>query len=205
VCCGLTYLATGRLPAARKVLRRSLEVVQPYLADGVPIVGLEPSCTAALRSDALELLPDDPRVAPLRDSVHTLAELLTVRAPDWTPRWIVGRRRAVVQTHCHQHAVLGAAADAAVLAKAGVDVVAWPSGCCGLAGSFGYQRGHESLSVALAERALLPAIRAAGADAVLLADGFSCRLQASQLSTAQPMHLAELLAHQLGVSADPYT
>ena len=205
VCCGLTYLATGRLPAARRELRRSLAVVQPYLAAGIPIVGLEPSCTAALRSDAAELLPDDPRVAALGQSVHTLAELLTVRAPDWTPHWIVGQRRAVVQTHCHQHAVLGTAADNALLARAGVDVVARPSGCCGLAGSFGYQRGHESVSVALAERALLPAIRDAGPDAVLLADGFSCRLQARQLSSAQPMHLAELLAHQLGVSGHPYS
>ena len=194
VCCGLTYLATGRLPAARKVLRRSLAVVQPYLEGGIPIVGLEPSCTAALRSDALELLPDDPRVGPLRDCVHTLAELLTARAPDWAPRRAAGRQQAVVQTHCHQHAVLGSGPDAALLAKAGIDVVSWPSGCCGLAGSFGYQRGHEDLSVALAERALLPAVRAAGPDAVLIADGFSCRLQARQLSTAHPIHLAELLA-----------
>jgi FAD/FMN-containing dehydrogenase/Fe-S oxidoreductase len=194
VCCGLTYLATGRLPAARKVLRRSLAVVQPYLEGGIPIVGLEPSCTAALRSDAAELLPDDPRVGPLRSAVHTLAELLTVRAPDWAPRRVTGHQRAVVQTHCHQHAVLGSTPDAALLAKAGVDVVSRPGGCCGLAGSFGYQRGHEELSVALAERALLPAIRAAGPDAVLVADGFSCRLQARQLSTAAPIHLAELLA-----------
>lgn len=194
VCCGLTYFATGQLPAARKVLRRSLHTVRPYLDAGVPIVGLEPSCTAALRGDAAELLPGDPAVAALRGSVHTLAELLTLRAPDWAPRRVAGGQRAVVQTHCHQHAVLGAAADAALLARAGVDVVSWPSGCCGLAGSFGYQRGHEELSVALAERALLPAIRGAGPDAVLLADGFSCRLQTRQLSTAHPMHLAEVLA-----------
>jgi FAD/FMN-containing dehydrogenase/Fe-S oxidoreductase len=192
VCCGLTYYATGQLPAARRVLRRSLETIRPYLEVGIPIVGLEPSCTAALRSDAAELLPGDQRVAALRGSVHTLAELLTVRAPDWTPR--PSGQRAVVQTHCHQHAVLGFSADVAILARAGVDVVSWPSGCCGLAGSFGYQRGHEPLSVALAERALLPAIRAAGPDAILLADGFSCRLQARQLSSARPMHLAELLA-----------
>ena len=194
VCCGLTYLATGQLPAARRVLRRSLAVMQPYLDGGLPIVGLEPSCTAALRSDAAELLPGDPRVAALQGSVHTLAELLTTHAPDWSPRRVAGPLRAVVQTHCHQHAVLGATADAALLARSGLDVVAWPGGCCGLAGSFGYQRGHEELSVALAERALLPAVRAAGPDAVLLADGFSCRLQARQLSTAQPVHLAEFLA-----------
>jgi FAD/FMN-containing dehydrogenase/Fe-S oxidoreductase len=194
VCCGLTYFATGQLPAARRVLSRSLDVIKPFLDAGVPIVGLEPSCTAALRGDAAELLPDDGRVAALRDSVHTLAELLAARAPDWTPRRAAPGTRAVVQTHCHQHAVLGAAADAALLAKAGVEVVEHPSGCCGLAGSFGYQRGHESLSTALAGRALLPAIHRAGPDALLLADGFSCRLQARHHSTAHPLHLAELLA-----------
>jgi len=193
VCCGLTYLATGQLPAARRALRRSLVTVRPYLDAGVPILGLEPSCTAALRGDAVNLLPGDPQAAALRDSVHTLAELLVSRAPDWRPRRLV-ERRAVVQTHCHQHAVLGADADAALLARAGVEVVSRPSGCCGLAGSFGFQRGHEELSVALAERSLLPAVRAAGPDAVLLADGFSCRLQARQLAAAHPMHLAELLA-----------
>ena len=192
VCCGLTYFATGQLPRARRTLRRSLDVIRPYLEAGTPIVGLEPSCTAALRGDAAELLPGDPLVPALHGSVHTLAELLARYAPDWTPRAV--RQRAVVQTHCHQHAVLGAGADAALLARAGVDVVSWPSGCCGLAGSFGYQRGHEQMSVALAERSLLPAVRAAGHDAVLLADGFSCRLQARQLADAHPLHLAELLA-----------
>jgi FAD/FMN-containing dehydrogenase/Fe-S oxidoreductase len=197
VCCGLTYLATGQLPAARRVLRRSLAVVREHLDAGVPIVGLEPSCTAALRSDALELLPDHPAARKLSGGVFTLAELLATRAPDWSPRGAgfgVGPR-VVWQTHCHQHAILGTEADAALLARAGVEVVARPGGCCGLAGSFGYQRGHEELSVALAERALLPALREAGPDAVLLADGFSCRLQARQLARAQPKHLAELLAH----------
>lgn len=192
VCCGLTYFATGQLPRARRILRRSLEVVRPYLEAGIPIVGLEPSCTAALRSDAAELLPSHPLVPVLGRGVHTLAELLARYAPDWTPPPV--RQRVVVQTHCHQHAVLGADADAALLARAGVEVVARPSGCCGLAGSFGYQRGHERLSVALAERFLLPAVRTAGPDAVLLADGFSCRLQARQLANVHPLHLAQLLA-----------
>jgi FAD/FMN-containing dehydrogenase/Fe-S oxidoreductase len=192
VCCGLTYFATGQLPKARKALRRSLATLRPQLEAGVPIVGLEPSCTAALRSDAPELLPHDPLVSRLVDSVHTLASLLATRAPDWSPRQ--SGQQAVVQTHCHQHAVFGAGADATLLSKINVEVLAWPGGCCGLAGSFGYQRGHEDISVALAQRALLPAIHAAGPSALLLADGFSCRLQARQLSTARPMHLAELLA-----------
>lgn len=192
VCCGLTYLATGQLKAARRVLRRSLAVVRPYLDARVPIVGLEPSCTAALRGDAKHLLPGDPQADALRATVHTLAELLSTRAPDWTPRPVGGR--VVVQTHCHQHAVLGATPDATLLARAQVEVISRPAGCCGLAGSFGFQRGHEDLSAAVAERALLPALRAAGPGAVLLADGFSCRLQARQLAGARTLHLAELLA-----------
>lgn len=192
VCCGLTYTATGQLPAARRVLRRSLAAVREHLAAGVPVVGLEPSCTAALRSDAAELLPAaDARL--LSKGVLTLAELLVERAPDWSPR-PAPPRPVVWQTHCHQHAVLGTSADAALLERAGVDVVDRPGGCCGLAGSFGYQRGHEDMSVALAERALLPALAAAGDGALLLADGFSCRLQATQLSDAEPVHLAEILA-----------
>ena len=192
VCCGLTYLATGQLPAARRVLLRSLGTLRRHLEAGVPVVGLEPSCTAALRSDAAELLPP-PEAQLLGDGVLTLAELLVRNAPDWTPQ-PAPPRPVVWQTHCHQHAVLGTTADAELLARAGVNVVARPSGCCGLAGSFGYQRGHEALSVALAERALLPALEAAGPDAVLLADGFSCRLQTTQLSDTPPLHLAELLA-----------
>ena len=192
VCCGLTYLATGQLPAARRALRRSLAVVRGALEAGVPVVGLEPSCTAALRSDAAELLPAaDARL--LENGVLTLAELLVSKAPDWSPS-VAPARPVVWQTHCHQHAVLGTTADAELLSRAGVSVAARPGGCCGLAGSFGFQRGHEDISVALAERALLPALAEAGPDAILLADGFSCRLQTSQLSDARTLHLAQLLA-----------
>jgi len=192
VCCGLTYMATGQLPAARRVLRRSLSTVRKHLDAGVPVVGLEPSCTAALRSDAAELLPLE-QARLFENGVFTLAELLVARAPDWSP--LPAPARPVVwQTHCHQHAVLGTGPDAALLDRAGIEVVARPGGCCGLAGSFGYQRGHEDISVALASQALLPALAQAGPDAALLADGFSCRLQARQLANTTPLHLAELLA-----------
>jgi Fe-S oxidoreductase len=185
-------MTTGQLPAARRVLRRSLSAVREHLDAGVPVVGLEPSCTAALRSDAAELLPLD-QARLFERGVFTLAELLVQWAPDWSP--LAAPARPVVwQTHCHQHAVLGTGPDAALLDRAGVEVVARPGGCCGLAGSFGYQRGHEDISVALASQALLPALEQAGPDAALLADGFSCRLQARQLSTTTPLHLAELLA-----------
>ena len=192
-CCGLTWISTGQLDGARRQLRRTLENLGPALAAGVPIVGLEPSCTAALRSDAAELLPGEPRAAALATSVRTVAELLSARAT-WTPPSLSGVT-AVAQPHCHQHAVMGWDADAALLATAGADVTA-VGGCCGLAGNFGVERGHYDVSVAVARTALLPAIESAP-DAVVLADGFSCRTQLEQLAGRDSRHMVQLLADAL--------
>jgi Fe-S oxidoreductase len=189
LCCGLTWLATGQFSATRVVLRRTLRLLRSELGAGVPVVGLEPSCVATLRCDLTELLPDDPAAAVLARRARTLAEVLHERAPDWRPP--ERDRDAVQQVHCHQHAVLGHDADDALLRAAGVRVQR-VSGCCGLAGSFGYQRGHEEMSSALAERSLAPAVRARP-DALVLADGFSCRLQTSQTTGRRALHLAELL------------
>ncbi|MCA1822498.1 MAG: (Fe-S)-binding protein [Pseudonocardia sp.] len=189
VCCGLTWFTTGQFGIARLVLRRSLRLLRAALAAGVPVVGLEPSCVAMLRSDLVELLPDHPAAAVLAQRVHTLAEVLRQRAPDWQPP--ERPDNAVQQVHCHQHAVLGHDADDALLRLAGVRVRR-ASGCCGLAGSFGYQRGHEELSAALAQRSLVPAIRAMPG-ALVLADGFSCRQQIVQTTGRRALHLAELL------------
>ena len=189
LCCGLTWLATGQFGIARMVLRRTLRLLWSELGAGVPVIGLEPSCVATLRSDLTELLPDDPAAAALAGQARTLAEVLRERAPDWQPA--ERDRDALLQVHCHQHAVLGHDADDALLDAAGVRVQR-ASGCCGLAGSFGYQRGHEEMSSALAERSLAPAVRARP-DALVLADGFSCRLQVSQTTGRRALHLAELL------------
>jgi Fe-S oxidoreductase len=162
----------------------------------VPIVGLEPSCTGVLRSDLTELLPDDARAASVAAHTHTLSELLTAAPPlgpaDWHPPDLRGRR-LVVQPHCHQHAVMGFGADRALLEAAGARVTAL-AGCCGMAGNFGMERGHYDVSVAVAQTALLPALEAAPAGTLLLADGFSCRVQAEQLAGVAGVHLAQLLA-----------
>lgn len=190
LCCGLTWITTGQLAVARLVLRRTLRLLRTATAARVPVVGLEPSCVATLRSDLGELLPDDPGATALAGQARTLAELLRERAPDWQPP---GRAQdALQQVHCHQHAVLGHDADDALLRAAGVRVRR-VSGCCGLAGSFGYQRGHEALSSALAQRSLAPAVRASSPGMLVLADGFSCRLQVSQTTGRRALHLAELL------------
>ena len=179
VCCGLTWISTGQLDGARRQLRRTLRALGPALDEGIPIVGLEPSCTAALRADAAELLPGEARAEALGAAVTTLAELL--RATDgWTPPDL-SDVRGVAQPHCHQHAVGGWDADAALLAAAGAQVSP-VGGCCGLAGNFGVERGHYDVSTAVAETALLPAVRAAGQHATVLADGFSCRTQLDQLA-----------------------
>jgi Fe-S oxidoreductase len=194
VCCGLTWISTGQLDAARRQLRRSLRALAPALDAGIPVVGLEPSCTAALRRDAAELLPGDKHAAALAGAVKTLAELLTA-TEGWTPPDL-SDVTGVAQPHCHQHAVLGWTADAALLRSAGADVTA-VGGCCGLAGNFGVERGHYDVSVAVAETALLPAVRKAGEGATVLADGFSCRTQLDQLAGIPGTHLAELLAARL--------
>ncbi|MFJ6804501.1 FAD-binding and (Fe-S)-binding domain-containing protein [Streptomyces anulatus] len=189
VCCGLTYVSTGQLDAARRVMRRTLDRL--HLLPGHPLVVLEPSCAATLRTDLPELLPDDPRAAGLAASVRTFAQYLEEYAPDWTPprpdRPVAG------QTHCHQHAVLGDAAERRLRERMGL-TGELSGGCCGLAGNFGFEKGHWEVSVACAEERLLPAVRNAEPGTELLADGFSCRTQLDQLAGRRARHLAEVVA-----------
>jgi Fe-S oxidoreductase len=189
-CCGLTWISTGQRAGARRQLRAALEVLHPHVAAGMPIVGLEPSCLAVWRSDARELLPDDPRVADVAAGVLTLAELLG-RTDGWSPPDLRGVE-VVAQPHCHHAAVLGWQADADLLSATGATVTTL-GGCCGLAGNFGVERGHYEVSVKIAEHDLLPAV-AARPEAVVLADGFSCRTQLAELANRPAITLAELLA-----------
>ncbi|HVV24206.1 MAG TPA: 4Fe-4S dicluster domain-containing protein, partial [Pseudonocardiaceae bacterium] len=195
LCCGLTWISTGQLDRARRVLGRSVDRLAPYAAERVPIVGLEPSCTAVFRGDAEDLLGDRPGVAAVAGAVRTLAEVLRDR-PQWTPPSLAGVH-TLAQPHCHQHAVLGWSADRELLTRAGATVDA-VGGCCGLAGNFGAERGHYDVSVAVAETALLPAVRAAADGTRLLADGFSCRTQLRELAARDGEHIAQLFASRLG-------
>jgi Fe-S oxidoreductase len=192
LCCGLTWISTGQLGGARARLRATVAGLAGYAEQGMTIVGLEPSCTAVLRGDLTELLDGDPRARAAAAATRTLAETLLM-STDLS--WLSGRlagRRIIAQPHCHHHAVMGYHADLAVLRTAGAQVEAL-AGCCGLAGNFGMERGHYDVSVAVAEQALLPALRSAPEGTLLLADGFSCRTQASQLAGWPARHLAELL------------
>ena len=192
LCCGLTWISTGQLGGARTRLRATVGALTGYVEQGMTIVGLEPSCTAVLRGDLTELLDGDPRARAVAGATRTLAETLLM-GDDLT--WLRGRlagRRIIAQPHCHHHAVMGYHADLTVLKAAGAQVEAL-AGCCGLAGNFGMERGHYDVSVAVAGQALLPALRSAPEGTLLLADGFSCRTQASQLADWPARHLAELL------------
>jgi len=199
-CCGLTWISTGQLDGARSRLSELMDVLGPYAVNQIPIVGLEPSCTAVLRSDLQELFPSDPRAAAIGKATHTLAELLSAPAPFGpAEEWAVpdlSDVTAVVQPHCHHHAVMGFAPDRALLEGAGASIRTL-AGCCGLAGNFGMEKGHFEVSVQVAEHELLPALREAPEGSVYLADGYSCRTQADQLAGVRGKHLAELLAERL--------
>ena len=193
LCCGLTWISTGQLDVAKRVLRRTIDALAGHVRGGGLVVGLEPSCTAVFRSDMGELLPDDQDAQRLARHTVTLAELLREHTAGWrAPR--LGRP-VLAQAHCHQHAVLGFEHDMALLRDMGADAEHLASGCCGLAGNFGFQPGHFEVSRDCAEQVLLPRVRDADPDTVVLADGFSCRTQVEQLDSGgrQAMHLAELL------------
>ncbi|MCI3931403.1 FAD-binding and (Fe-S)-binding domain-containing protein [Streptomyces sp. AN091965] len=198
VCCGLTYVSTGQLDRARAVQRRTLARMRPFLEAGTPVVVLEPSCAAALRADLVDLAGASPHARVLADSVRTFAEALEEYAPDWRPPRL--DRPVVGQTHCHQHAVLGDAADRRLREKAGLTGTL-SGGCCGLAGNFGFEKGHWEVSKACADEQLLPSVAEAGPDAAVLADGFSCRTQLEQLAGVRGRHLAEVLAEALDEGA----
>ncbi|KQW42536.1 oxidoreductase [Nocardioides sp. Root1257] len=184
-CCGLTWVTTGQLDQARSIMERTVRTLTPYVESGVPVVGLEPSCLATLRSDAAELTGTNLDVL----SFAELVERLDLPLPD------LSGVEVVAQPHCHHTSILGWAADKRILERAGASVTQ-VAGCCGLAGNFGMEKGHYEVSVAVAETHLLPAVRA-NPDAVVLADGMSCRVQLDDLAQQPTMHLAELFASKV--------
>ncbi|WP_036923231.1 FAD-binding and (Fe-S)-binding domain-containing protein [Propionicicella superfundia] len=190
-CCGLPWITTGQRPRAARELRRARAALLPVVRAGVPVVATEPSCLAVWRSDAADLLPGD-ETAEVAAGVRSLAEFLDDAG--WRPPSLAGRT-LVVQPHCHQRAVVGWEADARLLTATGAEVVT-VGGCCGLAGNFGFERGHYDVSVAVARHDLLPALEA-HPDAIFVGDGFSCRTQVSDLTGRPVATLAQVLAAEL--------
>ncbi|WP_306819967.1 FAD-binding and (Fe-S)-binding domain-containing protein [Streptomyces sp. DSM 40750] len=187
-CCGLTWITTGQLDQARVLVGRTMRTLAPYVRSGIPVMALEPSCLASLRSDARELC-DTEEADVVASGVLSFAELverLDLSLPDLTGVEVVA------QPHCHHSAVIGWDTDQRLLERAGATVTK-VQGCCGLAGNFGVEKGHYEVSVAVAETHLLPTVRT-HSDAVFLADGMSCRVQLDDLADVPAQHLAELFA-----------
>lgn len=195
VCCGRPLYDQGMLLLARRLLRRILRVLTPSIDAGVPLVVLEPSCAAVFRDEMPNMLRGDARAEQLAHSTFTLAEFLVQARAVINPG--LAGSRALVQTHCHQHAVMGFEDDLTVLARLGLDARVLDQGCCGLAGAFGFERGRKyRLSMAIGELGVLPTIRSASADTLILADGFSCREQIRHGTGRKALHLAQILDMQ---------
>jgi Fe-S oxidoreductase len=204
LCCGRPLYDYGMLTLAKRFLGRILAALRPEIRAGVPVVGLEPSCVAVFRDELPALLTDDPDAERLSAQTFVLSEFLEREAAGWHPGPI--DRRALLHVHCHHRAVLDVRSELAVLERVGVEARIPEPGCCGMAGSFGFERGDRyEVSVRIGERALLPAVREADPDTLVVADGFSCRTQIEQGTGHRPMHLAELalLALQPPSARDP--
>ena len=200
LCCGRPLYDYGMLDLAKRHLRRILGTLGPQIEAGIPIVGLEPSCAAVFRDELTDLLPRDENAKRLRQQTLLLSEFLErqgYRPPKLS-------RKAVVHGHCHHKAIMKMTAEEAVLSKLGLDFELLDSGCCGMAGAFGFERGdHYEVSIKAGERVLLPAVRNAPADTLIIADGFSCREQVAQTTDRRALHLAEVIQMALHEGGGP--
>ena len=197
LCCGRPLFDFGFLDQAKGLLRQVLSTLRPYLQAGIPVVGLEPSCIAVFRDELTNLFPDDEDAKLLSAQSFLLSEYL--ERLDYRPPQV--RRRALVHGHCHHKAIMKMDDEAALLSRMGLDYRILDSGCCGMAGVFGFERGeHYDVSIKVGERVLLPAVRSAPKDELIIADGFSCREQIAQTTDRRALHLAQVL--QMGLKGD---
>jgi FAD/FMN-containing dehydrogenase/Fe-S oxidoreductase len=193
LCCGRPLYDYGMLDKAKALLRKILDTLREEIRNGVPVVGLEPSCVAVFRDELVNLFPDDEDAGRLKKQTFTLAEFLEKKAPDFVIPPL--RKEALVHGHCHQKAIMKMRSEEALYKKIQLNFHTVDSGCCGMAGAFGYEAGtHYDVSVAAGELVLLPAVRQASSDALIIADGFSCREQILQQTDRKPLHTAEVVA-----------
>jgi FAD/FMN-containing dehydrogenase/Fe-S oxidoreductase len=189
LCCGRPLYDYGMLRSAKRQLRRILDALREPIAAGVPVVGLEPSCVAVFRDELVNLFPEDAAARRLSAQTFFLAEFL--EREGYEPPTL--SRTAVVHGHCHHKSLLKMTDVEDLLGRVGLDFETLDSGCCGLAGSFGYEADHYDISMRIGERVLLPAIREAAPDVLVVADGFSCREQIAHATGRRAFHLAEVL------------
>ena len=195
LCCGRPLYDFGFLPQARRYLERILKTLAPEIDAGLPIVFLEPSCASVFRDELRNFFPHDHRAASLREQTFLLSDFLARYAPEYQPPSLPGQS-IILHGHCHQKSLMKMSSEVELLRRTGAEVQLLDSGCCGMAGPFGFEREKFEVSQTLAERVLLPAIRQADPRAILVMDGFSCREQIVQNSSRQTLHLAQVLASQ---------
>jgi Fe-S oxidoreductase len=191
LCCGRPLYDFGLLDRAKSLLRRILDVLASEIANGVPIVVLEPSCAAVFRDELLNLFPHDERARKLSQQTFLLSEFLEKKAKHFVLPKLP--RKALLHGHCHHKSIMKMTDEEAVLKKMGVDFLAPAPGCCGMAGSFGFEKEKYEVSLAIGELELLPAIRKTSPDTLIIADGFSCREQISQCAGRKTLHLSEVI------------
>jgi Fe-S oxidoreductase/FAD/FMN-containing dehydrogenase len=196
VCCGRPLYEWGMLDRAKRYLEHIMDVLGDDIRAGTPIVGLEPACVSVFREELTNLFPVSEQAKRLSKQTLLLSEFLTSKAP----RFPFGKvhRRAIVHGHCHHQSVLKMDAEREVLQRLGLAFDILDSGCCGMAGSFGFEKSKYDVSLKCGERVLLPAVRHAEADTLIVANGFSCREQIVQATEREPLHLAEVLALATG-------
>ena len=191
VCCGRPLYDFGMLDRAKQLLLRTLATLESEIADEIPIVVLEPSCASVFRDEMLNLFPDDPRAQKLANQVMLLSEFLERHAKSFP--LAVMSRKALVHGHCHHKSVMKMASEESVLRRLCVNYQTPAPGCCGMAGAFGFEKDKYETSIAIGELELLPAVRNAPADCLIIADGFSCREQIQQCTGRNALHLAEVI------------
>ena len=191
LCCGRPLYDWGFLPAAKRLLREVMTELRPELDEGVAIIGLEPSCVSVFRDELHNLFPTHEDARRLGMAAMTLSEFIQ-REGDRFPLPALGRK-ALVQGHCHHKAIMKFDPEEALLRRLGLDLEHPDSGCCGMAGAFGFERRHYELSMRMGERVLLPKVREASPDTLIIANGFSCREQIEQTTGRQTLHLAQIL------------
>jgi Fe-S oxidoreductase len=202
LCCGRPLYDWGLLDRAKALWSRTLDALMPEMRNGTPIVGLEPACVSAFRDELPGLFPGDERAHRLSKQTLFITEFIDRECGDRALPRIA--KPALIQIHCHHHAVIKPRSEQSVLDRMSVDYEIMKSGCCGMAGSFGFERDKYDISITVAERAMLPKIRKAAPDTAILANGFSCREQIEQCTDRQTLHVAELIAAHLSreISSD---
>ena len=191
LCCGRPLYDYGMLDLAKTMLQEILESLRPQIRDGICIVGLEPSCVSVFRDEMTNLLGPDEDARRLKEQTFLLTEFLAKKAPEYAPPPL--HRKALVQEHCHHKAILDRSGESKLFDALELDYEMPDTGCCGMAGPFGFDAAHYDVSMAIGERALLPKVRAADPRTIIVADGFSCREQISQTTDRQALHPAQVL------------